>query len=474
MPVLTERVCRTIERYRLLPPGARVLVAASGGADSTALVCLLNELAPRLGVALAGLAHFNHSMRGAASDEDEAFCRGLAESFRVPFEVGRGDVRAAAAELKASVEDAGRRLRYRFLEEARLRLEATHVAVGHTRDDQAETLLLNLLRGAGTRGLGGMRPARGAVVRPLLECSHRELTEWLAERRVAYREDESNRDRRFSRNRLRHDVLPAIELAFPGAAEALSRAAGLARSDADYLDALAERALGAIDRSGPGRTVFDAAALCELPDALGRRVARLVLTRESAGRFVGVVHAERLLLLARRALRGRLTLPGLEATLEGTALVVRRRAGRGTAEKEISGRAGTVFRSPLSIPGEVPVGEGRIISSDFRPWPNPPGEFEGLRDPSIAQVDAALVSSLAVRFRREGDRFRPLGSSGRKKLQDFFVDRKVPRAERGRVPLVVDGDDRIVWVAGHAVSEDFRVSSATRDVVILKLRGERV
>jgi tRNA(Ile)-lysidine synthase len=475
MPVLSERVCRTIERYRLLPPGARVVVAASGGADSTALAGLLQEAASRLKIALTGLAHFNHNLRGAASDGDEEFCRGLAERLAVPFDAGRGDVGAAARELGTSIEDAGRRLRYRFLDEARERLGASHVAVGHTRDDQAETLLLNLLRGAGTRGLGGMAPVRGAIVRPLLECSHAELVAWLEARGVAYREDESNRDRRFARNRLRHDVMPAFERAFPGAAVSLAKSAETARADADYLEAMAQEILATVARRVEGHLVLDASAVRTMPCALARRVARLAALDGARGRFVGAEHAERLLDLVLGLRPGSVMLPGLQADLVGDELVLRPRHGRlpagGTGQPSSSGNS---FRAALSIPGEALLEDGRAVSSDVRQDLPSAAEVVGPPGALTAVVDAGRFSCLAVRFRRSGDRFRPLGLRGHKTLQDFFVDRKVPRGERGRVPLVVDGDDRIVWVAGHAVSEDFRVSDATRAVVILKLRGERV
>jgi tRNA(Ile)-lysidine synthase len=475
MALLTERVRRTIERHRLLLPGARVVVAASGGADSTALACMLNEIASRLGVELAGLAHFNHMLRGTASDDDERFCWALAERLGVGFVVGRGDVRAAARELGTSIEDAGRRCRYAFLEDARDRLGGSHVAVGHTGDDQAETLLLHLLRGAGVRGLAGMQPTRGHVVRPLLDCAHAELVAWLDANGIAYREDESNRDRRFIRNRLRHEVMPAFERAFPGARLALARSASVTRTDADFLDGLALEALGGMSRDVEGRLAIDAASLRRLPRALARRVGREALLRASRGRFVGVKHADRLLDLVDGLHAGPLSLPGLQAELVGADLVLIARHGRSAALDDASvSPSGNSFRAALSIPGEASLGDGRVVSSDFLPHRPSRAELIAGADPTTAVVDVGERSSLALRYRRAGDRFRPLGLGGHKTLQDFFVDRKVPRGERGRTPLVVDRDDRIVWVAGHAVSEDFRVSEATRAVVILKLRGERV
>jgi len=475
MSVLTERVCRTIDRYGLFAPGARLLVAASGGADSTALVCLLREVAPRLGIELAGLAHFNHRLRGDASDTDEQFCRTMAGRFALGFEVGRADVRHEARRLRTSVEDAGRRLRYEFFAEAMARLQATHVAVGHTRDDQAETLLLNLLRGAGAAGLAGMPSRRGAIVRPLLDCSHQDLVEWLAAAGIPFREDESNRDRRYLRNRVRHDVIPALVSAVPSAVQALARAADITRAEDEYLDRVAAEAFRACSRVTERELCLDAQALVGMPLAVARRVALLALRERSSGRYVGFQQVERLLALAAGRVKGPLKLPGQLAEQAGTGQVVfTSTESRGVRVTNRSSPSGNYFRAPLSIPGEVLLGDGRSLSCELRP-----GGLEtaisgnAVLDRGTAVLDRDQVSALAVRYRRPGDRFRPLGLGGHKTLQDLFVDRKVPRGERDHTPLVVDRDDRIVWVAGHVISEDFRVSERTRAVVILKLRGER-
>jgi tRNA(Ile)-lysidine synthase len=477
MAVLTERVCRTIDRYRLLPPGARVLVAASGGADSTALVCLLRDAAPRLHLELVGLVHFNHQLRGASSDADEQFCREMAARLGLAFEAGRGDVRAEARRGGLSVEDAGRRLRYRYLAEARSRLGASHVAVGHTRDDQAETVLLNLLRGAGTTGLSGMPACRGDIVRPLIDCTHEELVEFLAASGVPFREDESNLDRRFLRNRVRHDLLPALSAVAPSAPAALARAAEITRADGHYLDGLAADAFEQLSRAAAGDAlVLDLDALVGMPTALARRIALRALGDRAGGRFIGFDQAERLIALARGAVRGPLSLPGQRAELTANGeLRLTSVRGRGGRDEKSRSSSGNSFRAALSIPGETLLEDRRLVSSELRPG-DPAGKgFAGASpDPMTAALDADAVSELAVRFRQPGDRFRPLGLRGHKSLQDFFVDRKVPRAERDRIPLVVDREDRVAWVAGYAVSEDFRVSGRTRAVVILKLRGERV
>jgi tRNA(Ile)-lysidine synthase len=472
MSVLTERVCRTIERHGLFPPGARVLVAASGGADSTALVCLLVEIAGRLRLEVAGLAHLNHGLRGGASDGDEQFCRELARRHGLRFAVSHADVRAAAREWHRGIEDAGRRLRYDFFSRVVQQLGATHVAVGHTRDDQAETLLLNLLRGAGTIGLAAMQPARDAVVRPLIECSHAELVAWLGERGVPFREDASNLDRRFLRNRVRHDVLPALAGPFPSVASALARSAEIVRAEAAHLDALAAETLEALGHGEESALVIDAGKLAGLPLAVARRVVLRALGNRAGGRFVGFNQVERVLALAAGRVRGPLSLPGQRAEVVAGRLVLTSVAGRLHEGAPNAGSSGNFWRELLSIPGEALLADGRRVSSELRHWRGSLAECRAQSSPVEVMVDAGLVSNLSVRFRRQGDRFRPLGLGGHKSLQDFFTDRKVPRRDRALTPLVVDGGGRIVWVAGFAISEDFRVGPATRDVVILKLRGE--
>jgi tRNA(Ile)-lysidine synthase len=479
MPSLDERVYRTILRHGLIPPGARVLIALSGGADSTALACLLVDLASRGAFRVVGAAHLNHRLRGAASDGDEAFCRVLAGRLDLSFSSESADASALAASAGTSLEDAGRRARYDYLDRAARAASADRVAVGHTLDDQAETHLLQMLRGAGPRGLKAMAPSRPLgdvqVVRPLLDCRHDELVGWLASRGQAFREDDSNRDVSFVRNRLRHELLPLLRSRFSAGIEAvLARNAAIAAADAELLDQLAVAASNRL-ASIRGETVaVDCAALLAEPEATRRRVLLHLLGNLPGARFVGFNQVDRVLELAAGNRRGPLALPRAVAWVEGGRLLMEAVGPGARRRPSVPGQPGMNFwRCALSIPGEVLVpGTSWTVSSSLRS-PGAAAGFEAVTSGRTeAFIDACRVAGLAVRTRRPGDWLRPLGLGGRKKLQDYFVDRKVPRDQRDRVPLVVDDRDRIVWVAGHGIDEEFRVGGGTRDVVILKLRGE--
>ena len=452
---LDERVLDTIRRHALLRRGDRVLVALSGGPDSVALLRLLRELEAGGELVVAGVAHLNHGLRDAAS-ADEGFCRALAAEVGVPFRSDLVDVRAKAERLHTSLEDAGRRARYELFERVATELGAAVVATGHTRDDQAETFLLRLIRGAGPRGLAGIHPrtrlpaeapearrwslpaeapearrwslpaeapeARRWVVRPLLEVGRDELRMYLAALGQPFRDDESNRDLSIPRNRIRHELLPLLSRDYsPAITDVLAREAAIARQDEDRLQLEAIDLLGLIvlrnktPIPGEGEAlelVLDARALGDLHPALAVRVARLALERVAPGRFVGFDHVERLLELARDPRgRGALSLPGQQAVRRGGNVVL---APRRAPLQPFSNS----FQVSLSIPGEVVLAaHGWAISAtgDIQPGQSP-GTLK-VECPRLEQTVAAerLSLPLTVRSRKPGDRFRPLGMRGRQR-----------------------------------------------------------
>jgi tRNA(Ile)-lysidine synthase len=278
---------------------------------------------------------------------------------------------------------------------------------------------------------------------------------------LPFRTDSTNLDLSIPRNRVRHDVLPALARVSPAAVQSIARAARLAADDEDFLEECAIESASALVLTDEGATLrLDSTELRRLPPAVGRRVLRQALAKVAPGRFAAARHVEALW----RLRSGRLDLPGVSASVESGRLSLRAASGRHETQERTN-----VFRYPLSIPGEAHVAEvGLSISAEI--------VIAGTLG-TEKQVNAVVVSSSAVkrdglfvRNRRPGDRFRPFGMAGSRKLQDYLVDRKVPRSERDRVPLVVDGDDRIVWVVGHTVAEDFRVTDPQQAVLLLKVR----
>lgn len=460
---------RTIRGYGLLPAGSRVAVALSGGADSVALLFALREMADAEGFQVVGAAHLNHQLRGTDADADEQFCRDLAGTLALPIDIERAGVAEIARDSGVSIELAAHTARHAFFERAAARLGATAIAVAHTKDDQAETFLLRLLRGAGPRGLSGMHPRSGIVVRPLLETSRADVRGWMHERHIAFREDASNADLEIPRNRIRHELLPLLDARFaPGIVDILDREAAIAREDADYLEAAA-RAAGArlISHTTHG-IELDADALLAEPHAIARRVIRLA-QQAVAGpdHFIGFDAVEAVRRFAVSKSTGQLDLPGHRVNRRGGAVVLTVSRGREHPSPAAD------FTYQLEVPGQVDVPEAACaISADKKVVPagRLPREvwrLAGRSDEAVIE-GGRLASPLSVRNRRPGDSFRPLGLSGRKKLQDFFVDAKIDRFERAITPVIVDSAGQIVWVAGHALAEEFRVTDATKYVVILK------
>ena len=392
-------VLRTIRARRLLGPEDRVLVALSAGPDSTALLAALAGLRDAGEVAAVAALHVDHGLR-AGGDEDAACAAAACGRLGVPFERVRVEVGAG------TVQAAARRARYAALRAEAARVGATRIATGHTRTDQAETVLLRLLRGAGARGLGGIPPRRGPFVRPLVDRSRAEGLADLAELGLAWRDDPTNATPRYARNRLRLTVWPAVLALAPAAERALARAADLARDD--------ERALARRARAlAPDGARVPVEALSGEPVAVRRRVVRR-LWRAATGstRGLDARHVDSVLSLLRRARPGRVALPGgLEASCRYGALSV----GPPPPKVDAPGEA-----VPVPGPGSYDVPRrGRVevaaARTDELPWP------------------------LAIRTRRPGDRFRPEGGRGSKTLKRWLIDRKVPRERRDGLLVLAHG-----------------------------------
>ena len=398
----------TVRRRRLFRPDGRLLAAVSGGADSTALLAALATLRDAGELGALDACHVDHQLR-AGSAEDGDFCEGLCASLGVALQ--REKVVVAPGE---NVQAAARRARYRALYLAADRVGAEHVATAHTRSDQAETVIHRLLRGSGARGLGGIPARRSRVVRPLLDCSRDDVLGYLRDRRLGWREDPSNASTRFLRNRIRHEILPALQALAPGVERRLARTADLLREDDRALERAARRTLAA------GAPRVAVAALGGQPAAVGRRVVRrLWLSAHGSRRGLEARHVEAVLRLARSRAPRRIALPsGLEA-----------RVGYGFLE--IGVRVGT--RAPLATVVVSGPGTYRVPGSPFA--------FEVRWDRA-----ASAPWPLELRSRRPGDRFHPREARGGKKLKAWLIDRKVPRSGRDGLVVLADPKGRVLAI----------------------------
>jgi tRNA(Ile)-lysidine synthase len=319
---LHQQVRRTIRRHGLCPTGTRLLIGLSGGSDSVALVLLLQELAEQDDFRVVALAHLNHRLRCSAA-RDEEFCRELANRVGLPIAVESIDVASYAQTQRLSVEDSARRLRYDFLDRVAESVSADRIAVGHTRDDQAETFLLKLIRGAGLTGLGGIYPRRGRVVRPLLDVGRADLRRYLESRGQPWMDDETNQDLSNPRNRVRHKVLPELEIVGSASGAAIARAAAIIREDGQWLDELGERRFDAlVTRSNTGLEI-DVSGLMAEPPPMRRRIVLMALRLAAPNREIGFDHVQSVLEVAAGETAG-VDVPGTRVELRrGKVVLVR-------------------------------------------------------------------------------------------------------------------------------------------------------
>jgi tRNA(Ile)-lysidine synthase len=458
---LERRVLRSIRKHDVFVEGERVIAAVSGGPDSTALLVVLSRLRAKLSLDIT-VAHFDHRLRtraGATSDLE--FVRSLTSALDLPLVHGSGDTRAHAAEYHLSIEDAARRLRYGFLGEEASRRSASVIAVGHTLDDQAETVLLHLIRGSGLTGFAAM-PARApwpfgegpAIARPLIALRREETQRYCRELGLEPIVDPTNELPIANRNRVRHELLPVLRRLNPRIEESLARFARSAAADDAYLDDLARHAFHGIAEPGGTGVTLSRRDLALLPTPLAARVIRLAFA-QIVGTSAGLesTHIEAVLdALEERPVTHSLP-EGVIATLDQSSLTF----SRGRLPKPDS-----ILEVSLIVPGPTAVGSWLIGVSLA-----PPPASAVAPDRLEAYLDAGKAGPiLTVRSRRPGDRLRPLGLGGEKKLQDILVDAKVPARDRDAVPLVCSGD-QIAWVIGHCIDERFAITEATRQVVHL-------
>jgi tRNA(Ile)-lysidine synthase len=431
-----DSVLKAISRYSMLASGARVAVAVSGGRDSVCLLHVLRELAGPVGFCVAGVAHLNHQLRGAASDEDEHFVAALAARLGLPF----WSERAAVGSEGGNLEEAARRARHRFFFRLIREGRADRVATGHTSSDQAETVLFRLLRGSGLSGLAGILPVtREGLIRPLIGVSREETGAYLRERGIPWREDASNADPRFARNRIRHDLLPSLERDWnPSIAAALANLGDLAAEEERWREPEIGRLARELLVADAGGVDLNATLLAALPRAAARRLVREAVRRVAPGGLGSFDQIERILDLAAQPRgHGGLELPGV---------TVRRSFDWMRLAQPDKAKAPSAIR--VQVPGRYPWAEG-LVCLDHGPSACAQSGCARLK-----LTAGSIPAPLELRGWIAGDRYRSAGRFRDQKVKELFEKTRVPSWRRRSWPMVTSGPI-ILWMRGFGAAAEF-------------------
>ncbi len=469
---LAQLVAARTRTAGLIEPGQRILVSVSGGPDSVALLSILQELAPTWRLTLHA-AHINHELRGEESEEDARFVARLCDRFGIPLHCERVPMEKPGAKAhRSSLQERAREARYQVLRRLSQALTADRVALGHQADDQAETLLMWMLRGAGTAGLAGIPSIRESLfIRPLLGIAREAILQYLWSREVPFRLDSSNAKPMYMRNRIRQELLPAMRRFNPAVVESLARQADILREEDAYLHQVACQAMAPLVRHTDRGILIDRAGLLALPLTLQRRILRLLLQhlhpRRQGPGFKTIASLLETVFAGRAG--SSFSLQGVRATQEYD--VVRLQSNRPAPAATLAGAApSSMARSGLTLPVPAAIHwplTGQVIHASVA-GPYPPPRQALPRNLAVFDLDR-ISMPLTVRSWQAGDAFQPAGMGGRtKKLQDFFSDIKVPRQARPLVPIVL-APEGILWVAGYRADHRFRAQVGTQRIVRLEL-----
>lgn len=453
---LFNKVKTTIKKHSMLSGVETVLVGLSGGPDSICLLHALNHLKGELGLKLNAI-YIDHELRPDETPAEIVFCKKICNGLEVPFMSSSIDVKAYAKEHGLSKQDAARELRYRALEDAAFEIKAGRIALGHNADDQTETFFLRIFRGSGPKGLSGIPPVRGRIIRPLIEIERKDIENFLEAEKIDYIIDSSNLKEDYLRNKIRLSFMPEVRQINPDINETLSHTMEILKEEEKYWDILVTKSLmKLISRKTDERLELFLSPLEAMEKVILRRVLRRAIDETKGLRGTGFIHIEDIIGLIKNGQHGdRLYLPtGLRVIKNYATLVM-------TSELPVK-----INNYSLDVPGEVAIQETKsVIKASVQDEAEDYGDGK-----SFVIFDADKASQpLTVRARKEGDYFYPMGFGKKKKIQDFFVDKKIPRDERDAIPIVVSGND-ILWVAGFRGDERFKVTEGTKRFMKLEIK----
>jgi tRNA(Ile)-lysidine synthase len=454
---LEAQVRKTIRAFHMLSESEHVLVAVSGGADSTALLLCLHKLALAFRLTLT-VAHLNHGIRGAEADEDEDFVRKTSAELGLRFISETIDIKQQAKMARRNIEDLARQRRYEFLRRCALEVGVQKIAVGHTLNDQAETALFRFIRGSGIEGLSAIHPVvGGTVIRPLMECSRTSILQYLKQEGKSYRDDSTNADLRHSRNRIRRELLPYLEGHFnPRIIETLAREAGLVREAWSFIESQAKRAFQNINTRASEGLSLSINGFLRIDPALQKEVCRQALL-ECLGslRSITSCHINSLQTLFRRDQGGaRIQFPrGCFAVREFDVILLQKEAPP----------AGRPFSHELKVPGRCVVPEtGAVLTAAYCSTP----DLKTIREMSVRQafLEAALLpKGLTVRSREPGDRY---GGPGHRKVKKMLIDRRVPFTQRAFLPMIAAGST-VIWTPGFRPARAYEVRPGSSECIVI-------
>jgi tRNA(Ile)-lysidine synthase len=468
---LKERVLQYIQLNHLINPSRKVLVAVSGGPDSVCLLHVLHQLREVLGIRLH-VAHLNHQLRGEESDRDAEYVSDLAKKLDIPTTVERGDVTGYQDDHRLSLEEAAREVRYSFLARVAGAVDADRAAVGHTRDDQVETILLHIIRGTGTRGLRGLQSSQTLrfsgsglrVIRPLLEITREETEEYCSLFELKPRFDSSNLSLSMLRNRVRRELLPLLRSYNPEISRSILRISSIAQDDLAFLEAGSVEAWQQIIQKDGNNYIFDKKGFKTLAPAIQRQLLRTAIDKLLGTlKDIETRHIEEILEALDKPSGKQITLPGdLVFTLEHDRYLLSFISQETNPFPVLGGEY------KIRIPGQTDI-PGWTLMVEIQAADTPINSKEFDNDVWTAKLDRKSVGDTVIlRNRRRGDSFQPLGMNHTKKVAEFMLDARIPRRWRERIPVLLT-PKQLIWIAGYRIDERVRVTSRTKQVVCLRL-----